>query len=103
MPEGYEVEISAINKLCTIDPANLVPETDDWKIVPDITISNSTVTTATGTNESYELGWEIVTSTPQSPFTYNIIAREAMGQMAMAIGSTAMWNHHHLFPEKEDW
>ena len=31
--EGYEVEISALNKLCTIAPANLVPETDDWKLV----------------------------------------------------------------------
>ena len=43
IPEGYEVELSAITKLCTIAPANLVPETDNWKIVPDSNISNSKV------------------------------------------------------------
>ena len=36
IPEGYEVEISAVNKLYTVAPAHLVPETNDWKlVVPD--------------------------------------------------------------------
>ena len=55
IPEGYEVEVSAITKLCTIAPANFVPETNNWKIVPDSNISNSTVQ-ATESND--KLDWE---------------------------------------------
>ena len=84
IPEGYEVEISAIAKLCTIAQANLVPETDNWKIVPDANISNST---AQVTEPSDTLDWEIVSSNPRSSFSNNIIARNAMGEMAMSIGS----------------
>ena len=84
IPEGYEVEISAITKLCTIAPANLVPETDNWKIVPDANISNST---AQVTEPSNTLDWEIVSSNPRSSFSNDIIARNAMGEMAMSIGS----------------
>ena len=47
------------------------------------------------------LDWEIVSSSPRSSFSNNIIARNAMGEMAMAIGSTTSWNHHHLFPDED--
>ena len=53
IPEGYEVEVSAINKLYTIAPVNLIPETDDLKIVPDSNISNPT---AQVTDSNDEIG-----------------------------------------------
>ena len=92
IPEGYEIEISAVTKLCTIAPATLVPETDNWEIVPDSNISNSTVQT---TDNNDELNWEIIISPPRSAFSNKIIARNALGEMAMTIGLTHSWNHHH--------
>ena len=93
IPEGYEVEISAFSTLCTIAPTNLVPETDNWKIVPDGNISNSTIA---ATDIKQESDWEIVTSPILSPFVNNIIARDVMGQMARAIGASTSWNHCHF-------
>ena len=99
IPEGYEVEISAINRLYNVAPADLVPETDNWKLVVSEVVSSSQSTPIEVANTS---DWEIVTSPSQSSFTNNIIAREAMGQMAMAISSTSSWDNQCLFPDMVD-
>ena len=52
---------------------------------------------ASTTDVTSEMDWEIVTAPPQSSFIKNIVAKNAMGQMAMTIGSTTSRNHHHLF------
>ena len=97
IPEGYEVEISVINRLYTVAPADLVQETDNWKLVVSEVVSSSQSTPTEVANTS---DWEIVTSPSQSSFTNNIIATEAMGQMAMAIGSTS--SYQCLFPDMVD-
>ena len=97
IPEGYEVEISVINRLYTVAPADLVQETDNWKLVVSEVVSSSQSTPIEVANTS---DWEIVTSPSQSSFTNNIIATEAMGQMAMAIGSTS--SYQCLFPDMVD-
>ena len=80
IPEGSEVEISAGNKLYTVAPAHLVPETDDWKlVVPKVVSSSPTTPIEHSMNVSNEPEWEIVKSPPRTSFTNNIIAREAMG------------------------
>ena len=103
IPEGYEVEKSALNKLYTVAPAHLVPETDDWKlVVPEVVPSSLTSPREHSATVSNEPEWEILTSPSRTSFTNNIIAREAMGQMTMAIGSTSIWNNHCLFPDGND-
>ena len=102
IPEGYEVEVSAINRINTVAPADLVPETDNWKLVVPEVVSSSQSTPTDAVNTSNESEWEIVTSPCQSSFTNNIIAREAMGQMAMAISSTSSWDNQCLFPDMVD-
>ena len=100
IPEGYEVEISAVNKLYTVAPAHLVPETNDWKlVVPEVVPSSPITQIEQSVTVSTEPEWEIITPPSRSSFANNIIAREAMGQMAMAIGSTSIWNNQCLFPD----
>ena len=91
LPLGYVIEISAVNKIMTDAPANLVPESPLWRVL-DNTDGSVTETEA-------ESDWENKATTPYaSSFADNLTARGALGQIAMSIGSTAVWNSSILFP-----
>ena len=45
-----------------------------------------------------ESDWENINPSHHSSFSDNLLAREALGQMAMSIGATSTWNHTYLFP-----
>ena len=65
IPEGYEVEISAVNKLYTVAPAHLVPETNDWKLVVPEDVPSSPITQIEqSVTVSTEPEWEIITPPP---------------------------------------
>ena len=69
----------------------MTPTGSDWN--PNTTTIGQSVTVST------EPEWEIITPPSRTSFANNIIAREAMGQMAMSIGSTVTWNNQCLFPD----
>ena len=83
LPPGYVIEISAVNKIMTDAPTNLVRESLFWRVrdSPDGSV----------TETEAESDWENISTTPHaSSFADNLTARGALGQMAMSIGSTAV-------------
>ena len=73
--------------------ANLVPESPTWRVT-----NNGSEQDESATETEPESDWENINIPHHSSFSDNLLAREALGQMAMSIGATSTWNHTYLFP-----
>ena len=93
LPPGYVIEISAVNRVMSESSTNLVPESPMWR-----TINNGSEQDESATETEPESDWENIHPSHHSSFADNLLAREALGQMAMSIGATSTWNHDYLFP-----